>query len=104
MAKDLDKRIEEEEEDEDFQVYTLFDENGKGEDFLHLGTMEYKGTKYCFFTPAEEDEESDENPVYIFTFGKDDKGDDVLLPFEDEDMYDEVYDVFKKKFDESQED
>ena len=57
------------EEEEEVSILTLTDENGEDIDFEYLDVIDYKGKEYL-----------------------------VLLPVEDEDTLNAVYEIFKEKF------
>ena len=81
--------------EEDVEVFVEF---GVKTQFYQLGSMDYKGKLYAFFTPAEEIEGSSQDDVVVFEVSGDDKG-GMLLPIEDEDLLQEVFDEFVKEYD-----
>ena len=85
---------------DDSDLIDLVDDNGRHLKFFHVGSTEYLNKWYAFFMPAEEIEGLDEEEVVIFEVSKDDKGDEVLLPVEDEALLDEVYEEFVKMMEE----
>lgn len=90
----------------DENIVVLEDEDGKTARYEHVGTIEYKGEWYCFFTPetaAEEsegeDDENDVEEVAVFRLvGEED--DERLEIVEDDDLLDEVFEEFCRLYDE----
>lgn len=87
-------------EEELSDIVELVDDTGRVLKFYHIATMDYKNEGYAFFQPAEEIEGAEEDEVIIFRLAEDDKGDEVLLPVEDEALLDEVYEEFVKMMEE----
>ncbi len=96
-----DKVLREVEQEELSDVVELVDDTGRTLKFYHIGTMEYKNEGFVFFQPAEEIEGTDEDDVIIFRIGGD-EGNEVLLPIEDENLLDEVYEEFCRMMDEDE--
>ena len=76
---------------EEEHVIELQDDEGNVEKFLHLGTIEYRGEKYCFFQKAEPETEEEEDEVVMYRL---DEKEELLLPLEDEQLMDEVFAEF----------
>lgn len=70
--------------------------------FYHVGTIEYKEEWYVFFQPAEPAEGVDPDEFVIFKIGKEGE-EEVLLPVEDDDILDEVYDEFMRELEDGEE-
>lgn len=83
--------------DEQDEIIELIDEFGNKTEFYLIGTMDYKEKNYAFFQPAEEIEGSDPDDVVIFEITEADGG--MLLPIEDEDLLQEIFDEFVKEYD-----
>jgi uncharacterized protein YrzB (UPF0473 family) len=75
----------------------LFDEEGNKSEFYHIGTMEFEGKNYAFFQPAESVEGADPDDVVIFEI---DEKNQVLLPIEDEDYLEKIFDKFQIEYNE----
>ncbi|MBR1867425.1 MAG: DUF1292 domain-containing protein [Clostridia bacterium] len=75
------------------EVVELYGDQGDLLKFYHVGTIEYKKGIYVFFQPSEPVEGVDPDELVIFTIGNE-NGEEVLLPVEDDDILDEVYDIF----------
>ena len=75
----------------------LFDEEGNKSEFYHIGTMEFEGKNYAFFQPAETVEGADPDDVVIFEI---DEKNQVLLPIEDEDYLEKIFDKFQIEYNE----
>ena len=76
---------------EEEHVIELQDDEGNVEKFLHIGTIEYRGEKYCFFQKAEPETDEEEDEVVMYRL---DEKEELLLPLEDEQLMDEVFAEF----------
>jgi len=76
------------------ELITLLDENGKEVQCEFLDTIEYENALYCVLTPVTGEEGYEEGSCYIFSIS--DKGDEMvdLLPVEDEDLLNAVFEKF----------
>ena len=83
-------------------VIELTGESGEVLRFYHIGTIEYKGDWFVFFQPAEVIDGVDPDEIVIFKLGGD-EGDEVLLPIQDEQLLDEVYEEFMRELAEDDE-
>lgn len=88
--------------DEDYEeenIIELEDGDGNVEKFLHVATLDYKGTWYCCFQKAEPESEEEEDEVVIFRL--EGEGDDAMLyEIEDEALLDEVFAEFCHQYEE----
>ena len=81
----------------DENIVELVDEDGNTLRYEHIGTIEYKGEWYCFFTPeksaeeAEDDEEGEEIAIYHLIGGEEDEQLEII---EDDELLDEVFAEF----------
>ena len=66
-------------------------------EFYHIGTMEFEGKNYAFFQPAETVEGADPDDVVIFEI---DEKNQVLLPIEDEEYLEKIFDKFQIEYNE----
>ena len=75
-------------------------EDGRVFKFYNLGSIEFKGSEYVALTPAEEMEglEQDELVIYGLEYVGEDEVE--LVPIEDQDLLDEVYEEFCRVMDE----
>ena len=90
MAKEI---MDEMYDDEADRIMELEDEDGNVEQYLHIGTIEYRGEWYCFFQKAEPETEDEEDEVVIFHLVG--EGDDKrLCTIEDDQLMDEVFAEF----------
>ncbi len=80
--------------EEEENLLTLTDENGKEETFEYLDVIEYEGKEYLFLLPA--DEESSE--IVVLEIEPVDEENENYLPIQDEAVLNAVYDLFKEKF------
>ncbi len=76
--------------DDEAEVYTLTDENGKDEQFQLIGTLELDGKTYYAMTSVEE--ESDEYVILRVETEEDDET--VLVTIDDDEEFDRVADRF----------
>lgn len=81
----------------DDEVVELTGDNGDVHKFYHIGTIDHKDKVYAFFQPAEEMEGVDPEEVVIFEVGEEEG---TLLPVENEELLDEVYEAFCDALDE----
>lgn len=82
-------------------IVELTDDKGNPLKFYHLGTIEFKKSYYAAFQPAEEIDGLEENEMVIFEVkGVEDSDESELLPIEDQDLLDEVYEEFCRVMDE----
>lgn len=81
------------------EVVELTGDNGDVHKFFHIGTIDHKEKTYAFFQPAEEMEDVEPEEVVIFEIGEEEG---TLLPVEDEDLLDEVYEAFCAALDEDE--
>lgn len=84
-------------------IVELTADDGKKMKFYFVGTIEHKGKNYSAFEPAEEIDGLDEDDLVIFELSGDDEEGAELLPVEDEDLLDEVFEEFCKAIDEEEE-
>lgn len=75
----------------------LFDDEGNKSEFYHIGTMEFEGKNYAFFQPAETVEGADPDDVVIFEL---DEKNQVLLPIEDDEYLEKIFDKFQIEYNE----
>lgn len=101
MVNPEEEMIEEEmllEDDEDSNLVELTDEDGNVAQFEYLDTLEHKGESYVVFMAVEDEEaeedEDEEGEVVILKIAQDEKGEDIYVTVEDEDIVQEVFDLF----------
>ena len=82
------------------ETITLLDENGKEIQCEYLDTVDYEGKMYCVVTPVEGAEDYEEGSCYIFLIN--DNGDETvdLLPVEDSNVLDAVFEKFLENYSE----
>ncbi len=103
--QDMSMKEERNDYEDDNNIVELTDEEGKTYRYEHVGTIEYKGEWYCFFTPEKEavergeDDEDEEEEVAIFHLVGD-EDDETLETIEDEDLLDELFAEFLRQYDE----
>ena len=72
---------------------TLTDEEGNEFEMEHLGTLEYNGTVYMAFVPADMDEEDEDFGLILLKVVEKD-GEELLADIDDENELDTVYEKF----------
>ena len=84
---------------------TLTDDEGNEFEMEHLGTLEYNGTVYMSFVPADMDEEDEDFGMIILQVVND-NGEDLLADVDDPELLNQVYDQFMEEIfaDEDEED
>lgn len=82
---------------EEFDVYTLTDEEGNEGEYTLIGTVDMKGNTYLALIPADLDEES-EYLEYVILKKVVEDGEEVLVSVDDDDEYDDVADYFDDLF------
>ncbi len=94
MADELNKEIENE-EDEEVEIFTLTDEDtGEELDFELLAEGEIDGRLYYAMAPADDED----NEEYVILRVTDDGEDKVLESVEDDEEFDKVEDYFNDLF------
>ncbi len=72
---------------------TLTDEEGNEFELEHLGTLEYNGTVYMSFVPADMDEEDEDFGLILLKVVEKD-GEELLADIDNEDELNTVYEQF----------
>ena len=72
---------------------TLTDEEGNEFELEHLGTLEYNGSTYMSFVPADMDEEDEDFGLILLKVVEKD-GEELLADITDEDELNAVYEQF----------
>ena len=75
----------------------IFDEDGNKLEYYLIGTMDYEDKNYAFFQPAETVEGADPDDVVIFEVDEKNK---ILLPIEDEEYLDKIFEKFQIEYNE----
>ncbi|GHV04911.1 hypothetical protein FACS1894217_00930 [Clostridia bacterium] len=82
-------------------IITLTDEDGKEYELEHMDTIEYKGTSYMAFIPADADLDADEIDFIIMKAAEED-GEEILITVDDDKELDAVYELFMEHMDEEE--
>ena len=72
---------------------TLTDDEGNEFEMEHLGTLEYNGTVYMAFVPADMDEDDEDFGLILLKVVEKD-GEELLADIDDENELDTVYEKF----------
>ncbi len=105
--KSMSLKEENNEYEDGENIVELIDEDGNTLRYEHVGTIEYKGEWYCFFTPilnVEEADEADEDEgeeVAVFRLVGD-EDDEHLEIVEDDALLDEVFAEFCNQYEDSE--
>lgn len=79
----------------DREILSLTDEDGKEIDFEYIGTVEFEGNEYYALVPLEDNDEG----AYIILRAEDAGNGDVnLVSIDDDDEYDAVADLVEDEF------
>ena len=81
-------------------IIELTADDGTKLKFYFVGTIEYKGKNYSAFEPAEPMDGVEEDDLIIFELSGDSEENSELLPIEDQDLLDEVFEEFCKALEE----
>ena len=80
-------------------IVSLMDEEGNEVDFEVIATLSLKEKDYAILLPLDNEEDS----AYIFRIDRDELGDEVLVPIEDDDEFDNVRDEYERIMSEHEE-
>ena len=86
-----------EEKNQEFDYYTLTDENGNESEYELIGTCEMNGNKYFALIPADTAEDA-EYLEYVILKNVMEDGEEMLVSVDDDDEYDDVADYFDDLF------
>ena len=84
------------------EIVELTTDDGKKLKFYVVGTIEYKGKNYSAFEPAERIDGIEDDDLVIFELAGDDEETADLLPIEDDQLLDEVFEEFCRVLDEDE--
>ncbi len=84
------------------EIVELKTDDGKILKFYLVGTIEHKGKSYSAFEPAEEIDGIEDDDLIIFEVANDGEENADLLPVEDEQLLDEVFEEFCKALEEEE--
>ncbi len=84
------------------EIVELTTDDGKKLKFYVVGTIEYKGKNYSAFEPAEKIDGIEDDDLVIFELSGDDEESADLLPIEDEQLLDEVFEEFCRVLEEDE--
>ena len=81
-------------EEEQTNIITLTDENGKNQDFEYLDCIEFEGKEYLVLMPADELA----TEIVILEVEPVDEENENYLPVMDEKLLNAVYAIFKERY------
>lgn len=73
-------------------IISLMDDKGNEVDFEVIVTLSFKKKDYAILMPLDVEEDF----AYIFRIDSDEKGEEVLVPIEDDDEFDEVREEYER--------
>ena len=84
-------------------IIELTDENGDVQEFEHLDTILKDDIYYVALTPVvlEEDDENDEQEIFVMKIIEDESGNEMLTYVEDDVELDEVFNIFQERYEAS---
>lgn len=98
MAKERTTNI-----DENDEIVTLTYDDGSQEDFYSLAELDYQGKWYIYLQPVEPEEDFDEDEVLIYELAQDEKGEEIFLPVEDEELLNALIEELNDAIEEDEE-
>lgn len=78
--------------DNELEVISLVDENGKEEDFEFVGRVDYNGGVYIALVPVKSSESGE---YVLLKLVQDENGEESLVTIDDDDEFDAVADKFE---------
>lgn len=81
-------------------IITLSDEDGVESEYEVLDSLDYDGRRFVALLPTEISL-SGEDELFILEV-RDEDGEDVLVTLEDEELYNELFDLVSQRIDESE--
>lgn len=84
-------------------VFTLEDEDGNKTDFVVVDGLEHNGKNYFMLVKLEDyNSDSDEMEYIVLKAVLDDEGNECYQEIEDEDEFNEVYEIFDERISDSE--
>ena len=81
-------------------ICELTGDDGSKLRFKHLMTVEHNNLRYAVFTPLDLETQDEEDMVVVMRFDTESKGEECLVPVEDEETLDAVFEKFSDLMDE----
>ena len=81
-------------------IVVLLDEEGNEITFELIDAVEYNDETYVVLLPANPQTEEEEHEVTILKVAVDEHDEDVFVVEEDEDVLDEVFEIFQRQMEE----
>ena len=78
--------------DKQDNIVSLMDDKGNEVEFEVIATLNFNNNEYTILMPLD----AIEDVAYIFRVDTDDQGEEVLLPIEDDDEFDEVREEYER--------
>lgn len=94
MSEEMNKNVPEEEVD----IITLTDEDGKEIDFEIAGEYEKDGQRYFAMIPVDDQDDNSEMTEYVILKLAVEDGEEVLVTVDDDDELDDIADYFDDYF------
>lgn len=96
------KDLEESPEEMESSIVELTDEDGVTTEFEYLSTIEHKGESYVVLLAPQEEENEEEGEVVILKIQKDENGEDTYVSCDDEEIEEEVFELFMEEMEEEE--
>lgn len=81
-------------ENSEYDVFTLTDDDGNESQFELLGNLEIDGNKYVALIPFE----GEDDEYVILKISTDEDGNEILLTIDEDEEFDKVADAFEDNF------
>lgn len=80
-------------------IVSLIDDKGNEIDFEVIASLSFKENDYAILMPID----AEDDAAYIFRIDNDDNGEEVLVPIENDDEFDEVREEYERLMQEERE-
>ena len=97
--------VELDEYEDGSDIIELTDEEGVVTEFQYLTTVDHEGDSYVVLMALDQDadeKDDDEGEVIILKIEQDEKGEDIYVSFDNEEISQQVFDKFVKMLDEEE--
>jgi len=103
MNDDRDLLRDKEDEEEEIDVVTVVDDEGREHEFELFTVLEVGGKEYAVLYPLEEEEDDEEAEAIILRIETDEDGEETLVDIEDEDEWNTVVAAWEEIISEDEE-
>lgn len=85
-------------------IVELTDEDGQTVEFEYLTTIEHEGESYVVLLAPQEKEDDEEGEVVILKIQQDENGEDTYVSCDNEEIEQEIFEMFIDELDEEEDD